>query len=174
MGWIEERYCIAWELHYYTELRSYKELCTYIKKTFMMNRKMRIYAYSLFSLKELLPVMVVNMLSYFTRKSKPAQPHHHFSVGNRHRQFCFISFRFYSTLFYFMGKKKILKSRQPSVYRKQGCSLQDQNDCMYSMYTSALYCIKNSLLYPTDWITRNASSLASCTRRSSIRANNKV
>lgn len=34
MGWIEERYCIAWELHYYTELRSYKELCTYIKNLY--------------------------------------------------------------------------------------------------------------------------------------------
>lgn len=135
-------------LHRITQLQ---RIMYIYKKTFMMNRKMCIHAYSLFSLKELLPVMVVNMLSYFTRKSKPAQLHHHFSVGNRHRQFCFISFRFYSTLFYFMGKKKILKSRQPSVYRKQGCSLQDQNECMYnSMYTSALYCIKNSLLYPTD------------------------
>lgn len=159
-------------LHRITQLQ---RIMYIYKKTFMMNRKMCIHAYSLFSLKELLPVMVVNMLSYFTRKSKPAQPHHHFSVGNRHRQFCFISFRFYSTLFYFMGKKKIVKARQPCLR----CTVSKVVHCKIKMSvciicTSALYCIINSLLYSTGWITRNASSLASCTRRSSIRANNKV
>lgn len=120
-------------LHRITQLQ---RIMYIYKKTFMMNRKMRIHAYSLFSLKELLPVMVVNMLSYFTRKVSPLSHTTTFrsaiDIGS------FVSFHSVFILLYFISWEKRKYSSQGSLR----CTVSKVVHCKIKTSVCIIVCIQ--------------------------------